>query len=312
MKKRSFLILLVCIVFINTAKSQLININPDPNGEPWLIYEWTGISDEEQAFIDSIPLLELNTKSEEKLLPSSVDNSQLIYMRDIFSQVGASGFSANLASYIYTYEVNRIRNTNANILENQYSYNFIYNPFPYSNYLNWEVLRQFGCPNVPTWDPENLNLYIDDKKYMNSYEEYFSCLNYKMTDINRIWLEDFSGTKLVILKHWLNDHALGENTGGVAFMSGAINTSTVSELSNVNGNETGKPCATEYTSHAYDAYTVVGYNDNIKYDFNGDGLYTNNLDIAGNYNPTTGQNLPILLFNQNSMPYDFPIPDVSI
>ena len=43
------------------ANAQLINCNPDPNGEPWWAGDLPEITPEIQAELDAIPLLEVTT-----------------------------------------------------------------------------------------------------------------------------------------------------------------------------------------------------------------------------------------------------------
>lgn len=77
MKKLALLLSLWLITGLAIKVSaQLINMNPDPNGEPW----WAGglpeITPEIQAELDAIPMLTLSSKSLSTTLPNSVDNSQ--------------------------------------------------------------------------------------------------------------------------------------------------------------------------------------------------------------------------------------------
>ena len=82
-----------------------------------------------------------------------------------------------------------------------------------------------------------------------------------------------------ILKYWLFDHLEGEETGGVAsfYAASPWNLTTLP-----NGSpEAGKHVIKEWLFPASHAMTIVGYNDSIRYDYNEDGEYTNDVDING-------------------------------
>lgn len=104
MKKHiTFLSLWLLISLFMQVSAQLINMNPDPNGEPW----WAGgyeITPEEHAKLDSLPSLIPTSKSLNIPLPYTVDNSTKLYFRPIFYQRGGqlrSGFWCGLHFYLY-------------------------------------------------------------------------------------------------------------------------------------------------------------------------------------------------------------------
>ncbi len=63
--------------------SQVVNLNPDTLGDPWLTGGVPTLTPEMQAIIDSTPVLIRQSFIDP---PSSVDNSQNIFMRPIFLQ----------------------------------------------------------------------------------------------------------------------------------------------------------------------------------------------------------------------------------
>ena len=81
------------------------------------------------------------------------------------------------------------------------------------------------------------------------------------------------------LKHWLAHHGRGEEPGGcVNFFA-----STYCPMAPlpIGTPDAGKTVITTFGAQATHAMTIVGYNDSIRYDFNGDGLYTNHIDLNG-------------------------------
>lgn len=72
-------ILLTCISLSMTmiGYAQVINCNPDPNGEPWIAGGLPEPTQEIRGDLDSYPRVELTAESLATPLPSQVDNSQL-------------------------------------------------------------------------------------------------------------------------------------------------------------------------------------------------------------------------------------------
>ena len=163
-----FIVILAMISTVLLGK--LVNINPNPDGEPW----WTGgVSEpslELMKIIDALPKLTLpNTyKNRKDTLPSSIDNSLLQYFRPVFNQSGGSCGQASGVGYNFTYEINLERNTSASDSSNQYPTHHTY------NFLNdgdgnvgswyfdgWDIIESNGCPDLKTYG----GLYPDDTTY---------------------------------------------------------------------------------------------------------------------------------------------------
>ncbi len=111
MKKNFISLILFCMLFLGTLQAQVINTNPDKNAEPWYAGGFPAMTPEKQERFDSIPKLILTQESKSKTLPVLVDNSQYIFMRPVFNQEQGSCGQASGVGYVFTYEVNRLRNT---------------------------------------------------------------------------------------------------------------------------------------------------------------------------------------------------------
>lgn len=100
------------------ANAQLVNCNPDPNGEPWIAGGLPAITPEILTKMEAISPLELTPQSRSTVLPTKVDNSQKPWFRPVFNQGmdGCCGQASGIG-YALTYEINRIRNVNANVPE---------------------------------------------------------------------------------------------------------------------------------------------------------------------------------------------------
>ena len=219
-----------------------------------------------------------------------VDNSQKDWFRPIFHQDGGSCGQASGIGYLFTYEINRIRNLPAHLPQhkhNQYPTHYTWN---YLNsgtgtgswyYCGWDIIKDSGIPNVANYGglwqfPEESPPCTKRRTvWVNGYEFYSTSLENKV-DLEYLSINVSTPEGLQTLKHWLNDHGEGGETGGVANFAavmphfpedyGVIPTES---------EEAGKKIILAFGHAGYHAMTIVGYNDNIKYDFNGDGEFTN-------------------------------------
>jgi len=280
--KKILLILTVCMIIPAITYPQLINVNPDPNGEPW----WAGgfkLPDaSEMEMIKNIPLIILPEKYNSKTLPSAIDNSLNQYFRPVFNQVGGSCAQASGVGYNFTYEMDFRRNVPANTAQNQYpshyTYNFL-NGGSMSNGSNcwdgWNIIKSSGCPNVADYGgmspPNNIN-------WMNGYTKYYNGMHNKTIEFFKIYAGYPEG--LQTLKHYFNDHGEEAAVGGlVNFYAGATGYTMVNLPAGTPN--AGMKVITRWGTSVNHAMTFAGYDDSIRYDFNNDGKYTNHLDING-------------------------------
>ncbi len=207
------------------------------------------------------------------------DNSQLPFFRPAFSQMSFwnCGQSASVG-YNFTYEINAARGADGSLPENQYSPNFTFNFHNNGdgwgvNYFNtYDAIMKCGNPNLADYG-ELFNVGYEGWK--SGYELYENAMKNRVTDVMSIDVNKPEG--LTTLKYWLLDHLNGSAYGGTAnFYFGWNWTSSLPAASPYSG----FPVVIESHELATHAMTIVGWNDSIRYDVNGDGQYTNHLDIT--------------------------------
>ena len=113
---KKIITILMIAMFVFFSKAELINANPDPNGEPWYVGELSPITPELQAKWDAIPELKNVVISEG--LPLEKDNSKERCFRQVFNQRGGSCAQASGVGYTFTYEMNALRGTNPSNTDN--------------------------------------------------------------------------------------------------------------------------------------------------------------------------------------------------
>lgn len=243
-----------------------------------------------------LPLNELvlSSASSDCQLPDYIDNFTLsdAYFPDLLWQKGHSCVHVSEISYCLTYEMNRLRDVpagdwttyDANLYSYYYSYNFKNDGSgsTSTNYLSgYNVANSNGIPMYN--DYYNVALEEDSTRYkywMTGYDKY---LNGKSNTINGYSKVTFTTDSdcLINLKHWLSDHNEGENaSGGVATVTVYTDGLEYGDHPTygtiiVNLSDDPQP---QDEGHAL---TVVGYNDNIGFDYNGDQQITTDSDING-------------------------------
>lgn len=240
------------------------------------------LAPEDSVFLVHLPKLEVPESYLNKDLPYKIDNSVYPWLRPVFLQDGACCGQAASIGYNFTYEMDRARDLPADQPENQYPPYFPWNFMNVENGLvgvgvsffhSYEILRTLGCPNVVDFGSFNM-IRGDSLRWMTGYEKYYHAMHNRIAGLYRIDAGNPEG--LLLLKHWLVDHLDGSPTGGTANFYTGIN---ISYLLPQGTPEGGKNVMIFWNPVATHALTIVGYNDSIRWDYNHDGQYTNNLDI---------------------------------
>ncbi len=235
---------------------------------------------EEQKLLN-LPELKLPPEYKDVVLPTVVDNSLKKYMREPFNQAGYCCGQAAGIGYNFTYEIDFKRDLAANTNETTYPTHFTWN---FENeesadgrgvsYLHsFEILKKCGNPNVE--DYGGTLSFGGPARWMTGYDEYYNGMHNRINKVMTIKVEDVEG--LLTLKNWINDHINGSEDGGVASFY-------IQYTSNFNYLPSGTPEAgrcviTSWGGSPNHGMTIVGYHDSIRYDYNGDGIFTNDVDI---------------------------------
>ncbi len=244
------------------------------------------LTPDELFVLSNIPILNLPEHYKgpyAPLLPQSVDNSSQPFFRPITYQSGYEcGQSASIA-FNFTYEVDRLRNVPANVTNNQYpthfAWDFLNNANNYqgvSFFDSWEIIKTCGTMNVTDYGGAlNTGGYL---RWISGYDKYYNGMKNRLNTVSAIRADSPEG--LLTLKYWLAEHLNGSVVGGVGNIYGNY-FSTPSAVLPAGTPEAGKYVQTYWGGSPSHAWTICGYNDSVRYDFNGDGKYTNNIDING-------------------------------
>jgi hypothetical protein len=216
------------------------------------------------------------------LLDYMVDNSENIYWRPVFAQIQYECGQASSVGLGFTYTINRMRDLNSSDVDNQYPTHFAWNwanqgdgYYGVSYFHTFDMLKLLGTPDVNTYG----GMYIGTgdergRLWMNGYDKYYSAMHNRLAEAFQIDVSDEEG--ILTLKHWIDNYLEGDDVGGVAnFYANAPGGMPTLPAGTPEG---GKYVVTSWSSPNH-GMTICGYNDSIRWDYNGDGQYTNHLDI---------------------------------
>ena len=253
---------LLLFLISNLANAELINVNPDKDGEPWYVGGLRKLTKEDLKKISKFKKLTLNSASKNRTLPSRQDNSQNKFFRPIFSQLHGSCGQASGVGYTFTYEINYERDLAANTFDTQYpthyTYNFLNNGSGNNGswyFDGWEIIKTNGCPNVDTYGGYLANT---DTEWMSGYDKYIASMENRVQEIISIDVSTPEGLEL--LKHWFVHHNNDEEYGGIVnFAAGASNYTTDFVANGLH--EAGKMLMTKWGPQVNHAMTFVGYDE---------------------------------------------------
>ena len=238
---------------------------------------------EDWIMLDKVPRLTLPNELKGRDLPLSVNNSLEPYFRSIFNQNSGSCGQASGISYLFTYEINRLRgtaaNTNATTYPSHYTYNFLNEGSGANGSWYWDGfdIVKNGIPNVADYGGSQWAL--GTRGWLSGFEAYKNGFSQKVDEYFIIETDTPEGIET--LKGWMYDHNLGnDETGGLAVFAAGASGYSLTTLP-AGTPHAGMKVITEWGDEVNHAMTFVGYDDEIKYDYNNDGQYTNDIDING-------------------------------
>ena len=243
----------------------------------------TLLSPADEALLRGCPVLKLDAIQRTRDLPAAVDNSTLPFMTPIYHQSALECGQSSSIVYTFSYEINCRRGLENNNNTRRYPSHFAWNfcnggtNRGVSFMDTWQVIRTAGTPTVAQWGG-SYN-FGGPTYWASGYNLYYQAMRNRIVEFYAIPTDTEEG--ILTLKHWLHNHLRGDAYGGLAnFYSTHV----------PNGHEMlhqipeGTPHAgmwivPNFQNNVNHGQTIVGYDDSICWDYNGDGRYTNDVDL---------------------------------
>lgn len=240
------------------------------------VYKAKPLTPEEIARKQRIPEWQPPTTRVVTSLPEGVNNSTLKYFPTVFNQKGNSCSQASGARYVFTYEVNRMLDRDAKAsTENVFSYHFTW------NYLNngidegshpelgYDMMKVGGVATLADMPDESAA--VSSTTWLTGYDKYLKAMTYRVKTYEKFSLKTTDGIQR--LKQYLYNRGIPGSAGGIVTFS--CLSSDWKEYSYKGPSVTGlKDMIVKNGTDGAHALTIVGYDDTVEYDFNGDGQIT--------------------------------------
>jgi hypothetical protein len=248
------------------------NVNPDPNGEPWVVTPMI-MTPEREAWLAALPEWEPEKPlAKSTSLPRAVNHFKEPEFRPIFSQKGGSCSAASGTGYVYTWEANILTGASgqSNRCMYYYGYNFLNKGNTSSGiwwYDAWNIMKTTGCVREADW-PSRLGSETGTE-WANTYAAYHNANFDRCSTYYKI-TSPGSDAGLQKCKQWMYDHGRGDAKGGMLeFNSGvSFGIKTIPSGSA----EEGSKIATQFDGRGNaHAMCYAGYNDDVYYNSSNKG-----------------------------------------
>lgn len=249
-------------------KTGLTNINPDPNGEPWIVGGMQPYNEDQAAFSDNHPALELTPKTRNRVLPEEIillDRDEFI---PVFNQKGGSCAQASGVAYLYSYQWNCIRGESGT-KSGARAYGFTH------NFLNdgdngkgswywdgWRILQKVGAPDVTTFHGEE-NGGLSGTRWMDGADRWHTANDNRVDSLVKIEITSMADVEK--MKAWMYDlNGMDSDKKGGCLVFAANGGSAAGNSTVSSGPHAGDKLCTSLTKDNMNhAMTFAGYSDHV-------------------------------------------------
>ena len=216
-------------------------------------------------------------------LPEYWNNADTKYFPPVFNQDGGSCGSASRISYMFTHEINALRDVSGKLPENQYPSHFVW-LLTNGNSGKDAFVEYVGVPNSVHYGGRTYSSFFgyqeetnNDFGWMTGYDRWMNAIGNRMLrpTSNPLTVDTEAGR--LAAKAWLYNHAgdLDFKTGGLIGLgvaSGGQWHNIPSTPANDAAGVTGKYFVHRWGTQVDHAVTMVGWDDRIEFDLDGNGV----------------------------------------
>ena len=216
-------------------------------------------------------------------LPEYWNNADTKYFPPVFNQDGGSCGSASRIGYMFTHEINALRDLDASLPENQYPSHFVW-LLTNGNSGKDAFVEYVGVPNAAVYGGRTYSSLFgyqeetnNDFGWMTGYDKWMNAIGNRMLrpTSNPLTVDTEEGR--LAAKAWLYNHAgdLDFKTGGLIGLgvaSGGIWRNIPQTAANDAAGVTGMGYVHRWGTQVDHAVTMVGWDDRIEFDLDGNGV----------------------------------------
>ena len=235
---------------------------------------------------------------DEIALPDHWNNGTTDYFPTVFNQAGGSCGPSSRIGYMLTHELNAYRHVSGKLDENRLCPNFVY-PFSYNGSSKDQMAVATGVPNIPTYGGFPYSsiygfeeaLVKDgaegDGGWMQGYEKWYAAMKNRLLYTSNFPTSTATPEGMLAVKRWLYNHNGDESfaTGGILGLGCAISSSGTAKIASTKANTAAGVAGLLYLTHMGEsvdhAITLVGWDDRIEFDLDGNGTYGEESNALG-------------------------------
>ena len=217
--------------------------------------------------------------------PAYLNNADLKFFPPVFNQDGGSCGSASRICYMFTYELNAYRNLNGKLSTNYYPSHFVWLHTNTSSGKD-QFVTSIGVPSAATYGGQTYSSLFgyqdcadNNFGWMQGYDKWFEAMHNRMLDPAHFPLHVGTEEGREAVKNWLWNHSGDDSfqAGGIcgiglASVNGNFNGIIPSTTANKAAGVTGKKYVKAWGTQVDHAMTIVGYDDRIEFDLDGNGI----------------------------------------
>lgn len=229
------------------------------------------------------PIRKVGAKAAETR-PDHVNNGEDPYFPPVFNQSGGSCGSASRICYMFSHEMNAFRGTDGKDSHNYYPSHFVW-LLTNGNSGKDAFVQYVGVPSAYTYGGQTYSELFgyqeetnNDFGWMTGYEKWYEAMFNRMLKPSNFTVNVGTTEGREAVKNWLWNHN-GDtdfHSGGIVGIgvaSGGDWQNIPSTPTNDEIGVTGKKFVNKWGTSVDHALTVVGYDDRIEFDLNGNGVY---------------------------------------
>lgn len=225
------------------------------------------------------------SRAAESQRPAYVNNAELKFFPPVFNQDGGSCGSASRICYMFTYEMNAYRDLDGKDANNYYPSHFVW-LLTNGNSGKNEFVTSIGVPSAATYGGQTYSSLFgsqdcsnNDFGWMQGYDKWFEAMHNRMLEPMNFPLNVGTEEGRELVKNWLWNHN-GDTSFkgggicgiGVASAGGDYDAKIPNSEANRNAGVVGKKYVKAWGPGVDHALTIVGYDDRIEFDIDGNGV----------------------------------------